>query len=102
MTRMSAQVSLYPLGSENLASAIDQVLYIFREHGLEVNPGAMSTHLIGDDESIFTALQSAFLDIAGQGRVVMVVTFSNACPRPKTEPEQQKILVEGKVNWEDK
>jgi uncharacterized protein YqgV (UPF0045/DUF77 family) len=102
MIRISAQVSLYPLEQENLSPAIDEALQIFSMHDLEVNPGIMSTLLIGDDQPIFTALQFAFQHIAGQGRVVMVVTFSNACPLPKTEPEQREIQVERKTNWEDK
>jgi len=52
---------------------------IFNDHKLDVRPGLMSTLLIGDDEVIFTALHDAFKSAAGQGRVVMAVTFSNAC-----------------------
>jgi uncharacterized protein YqgV (UPF0045/DUF77 family) len=91
MMRISAQVSLYPLGREDLAPAIDQALHTFREHGLAVNPGMMSTLLIGDDESIFTALRSVFQQTTQQGRVVMVVTFSNGCPLPENNLEWQEI-----------
>lgn len=89
MNGISAQVSLYPLGKEDLSLAIDEALRIFREHGLDVNPGSMSTLLSGGDETVFAALQAAFQRAAGQGRVVMVVTFSNACPWPETEVESQ-------------
>jgi uncharacterized protein YqgV (UPF0045/DUF77 family) len=85
MTRISAQVSLYPLGQADLSPAIEEALHIFREHGLDVNPGLMSTLISGDDAVVFSALQAAFQRVAGQGRVVLVVTFSNACPLPETE-----------------
>lgn len=91
MTGISAQVSLYPLGQADLSPAIDGALRIFREHGLDVNPGPMSTLISGDDETVFAALQAAFQGVAGEGRVVMVVTFSNACPMP--EPK-----IRGQVN----
>ncbi len=82
MNGIAAQVSLYPLHQASLSSAIDDVLRIFREHGLEVQPGAMSTVLLGDDEVLFAALREAFRHTAEQAHVVMVVTFSNACPVP--------------------
>jgi len=79
---ITAQVSLYPLRQESLAPAIGEALQIFRESALEVEPDTMSTLLIGDDTTIFAALQEAFCQAAKQGQVVMVVTFSNACPVP--------------------
>lgn len=82
MVGIAAQVSLYPLGQESLSPAIDEALGIFHQHGLEVQPGAMSTVLAGDDEEVFGALREAFQRTAEQAPVVMVVTFSNACPVP--------------------
>jgi uncharacterized protein YqgV (UPF0045/DUF77 family) len=80
---IAAQVSLYPLRQASLSPAIDEALQIFRGHGLCVEPGAMSTLITGDDAAVFTALQEAFRCAAEQGQVVMVVTFSNACPVPE-------------------
>jgi uncharacterized protein YqgV (UPF0045/DUF77 family) len=61
---------------------IGETLQILRESALEVKPDAMSTLLVGDEVTIFTALQKAFHHAAEQSQVVMVVTFSNACPVP--------------------
>ena len=86
MIAITAQVSLYPLGQADLSPAIDEALRILREHGLDVEVGTMSSLVAGDEKAVFTALQSAFSQIAEQGPVVMVATFSNACPVPyKTE-----------------
>jgi len=79
---ITAQVSLYPLRQASLSPAIDQALQIFREHGLSVEPGAMSTLITGDDAAVFAALQEAFRRVTEQGQVVMVVTLSNACSVP--------------------
>ena len=80
MTRISAQVSLYPLRQKRLAPAIDEALAAFHHHGLEVFPGTMSTQLVGDREPVFLALKEGFEKACRRGGVVMVVTLSNACP----------------------
>lgn len=80
MIGITVQVSLYPLRQETLSPAIDRALHTFREHGLHVEPGTMSSLITGDDAAVFAALQEAFRRVAGQGDVVMVATFSNACP----------------------
>jgi uncharacterized protein YqgV (UPF0045/DUF77 family) len=79
---ITAQVSLYPLPQEALAPEIGEALQVFRECALEVEPNAVSSLLVGDDTTIFAALQQAFCHAAEQGKVVMVVTLSNACPAP--------------------
>lgn len=85
---MSAQVSLYPLGQENLAPGIQRVLEAFQRHGLPYEIGAMSTIVWGEDAAVFAALQDAFQDAAEYGPTVMVITVSNACPAPKGEPDE--------------
>jgi uncharacterized protein YqgV (UPF0045/DUF77 family) len=87
MSDISAQVSLYPLGQEDLSPAIDEALNIFRHHGLDVRPGSMSTLISGDDAAVFSALQAAFQCAAKKSQVVMAVTLSNACPLPKSDAE---------------
>lgn len=77
---ISAQVSLYPLRQTTLSPAIDRALSIFREKGLDVSAGSMSTVITGEDGALFDALRDAFKSSAEQGHVVMVVTVSNACP----------------------
>lgn len=91
MVGLAAQVSLYPLGQESLSPAIDEALRIFRKHGLDIEPGAMSTMITGSDEVIFTALQEAFRRVAEQGHVLMTVTFSNACPVPAREEDERAV-----------
>jgi tRNA (adenine37-N6)-methyltransferase len=85
MKSISAQVSLYPLGSDDLRPAIRETLNIFQMNRLDVYPGSMSTLIVGNEEAIFNALQSAFQNASEQGRVVMAVTFSNACPIPEKD-----------------
>ena len=79
---VTAQVSLYPLRKESLAPVIGETLQVLRESALEVEPDTMSTLLVGDETTIFAALQQAFHHAAEQSRVMMVVTLSSACPVP--------------------
>ena len=80
MRDVSAQVSLYPLRREDLRTPIHRAWEIFRSHGLKMETGSMSTVLWGEAGDLFAALQEAFEEAGSQGDVVMVVTFSNACP----------------------
>ncbi len=81
-TGLTAQVSLYPLRQEHLSPAIDAALARWRERGLEVQPGAMSTLIAGDEAAVWEALRDAFAAATAYGETVMVVTVSNACPWP--------------------
>jgi uncharacterized protein YqgV (UPF0045/DUF77 family) len=82
MHGITAQVSLYPLGENDLSPAIDAAIGEFDRHGLERQTGTMSTVVCGDDEKVFSALLDAFRGAAAFGQAVMVVTVSNACPWP--------------------
>jgi tRNA-Thr(GGU) m(6)t(6)A37 methyltransferase TsaA len=97
VTDIAAQISLYPLRQTSLSSPIGDALRIFREHGLDVMPGAMSSLLSGDDSAVFSALHEAFRRAAEQGEVVMVVTFSNACPAPPKQGESISYSAIGHV-----
>ena len=77
---VAAQVSLYPLRQPELSSVIECALTVFREHGLKVTPGSMSTVVSGDYDRMFDALKQAFRQAAEQGETVMIISLSNACP----------------------
>ena len=82
---VSAQVSVYPLGQGDLSPAIQAAWRAFRAHGLSCRPGAMSTLLEGETETVFAALRDAFQAAAERGATAMVVTVSNACPALPSE-----------------
>ena len=79
---LAAQVSMYPLRQPRLSPAIDEAVGIFKQHDLEVTPGAMSSVVSGEDEALFAAIKEVFQRISEQGEVVMILTISNACPVP--------------------
>jgi uncharacterized protein YqgV (UPF0045/DUF77 family) len=77
---VSAQIGLYPLRESHLSPVIDDALNTFKEHGLAVSQGAMSSVVSGDDEALFAAMRDVFRKNSEQSDIVMVVTLSNACP----------------------
>lgn len=89
---VTVQLSVYPLRQQQLTPAIERAVEAFRRRGLQVEAGPMSTIVAGEDDDVFAALQEAYQAAAAQGHVVMVATFSNACPvpPPPTAASQQQ------------
>lgn len=77
---VQAEVSLYPLRTGKLGTAIDSFLSALEDAGLTVNEGSMSSTLAGDCDAVFSAVGAAFKTIADGNQVVLVVKVSNACP----------------------
>lgn len=92
MTSFSAQISLYPLGRTDLSPVIEKAVSILSSYGLEVIPGSMSTLIRGDVATVFSALQNVFEQAASENRMVMVTTFSNACPVPTNRVPENSFL----------
>ena len=79
---VSAQIAIYPLRQARLTPAVAAVQRALDGHGLDVQPGPMSTYVVGEVDAIFAALREAFAEAASTGHVVMTITVSNACPVP--------------------
>ena len=82
---LSAQLSLYPLRQPSLSPAINEALGILEDFGLRNKPGSMSTLFFGRELELWQALRKIFSVAAQRGDVVMTVSISNACPKPKWE-----------------
>ncbi|CUU03550.1 YKOF-related Family [Candidatus Thermokryptus mobilis] len=79
---VALQISLYPLRQMDIVEPINTVIEIFKRHGLETQVGSMSTLVYGEEEKVFEALSEAYKKATEFGEVVLVATFSNACPMP--------------------
>ena len=77
---IAAQVSIYPLRQQHFSPAIGKAADAFRQHGLNTEVGAMSTVISGNADALFGALKEVFTGLADKGELVMIVSFSNACP----------------------
>jgi uncharacterized protein YqgV (UPF0045/DUF77 family) len=75
---VQAEISLYPLGEKELAAPIYTFVRRMERDGLKIEPGAMSTLVVGEDELVFTALREAYEETCRTGRRIMVVKLLNA------------------------
>lgn len=78
---IQAEVSLYPLRTNELGAAIKSFNDVLENAGLTVHQGTMSTKLAGDADQVFAALGKAFEHAANERQVVLVLKASNACPQ---------------------
>ena len=78
--RIQAEVSLYPLRTNELLKPIDTFCQSLAGAGLEVNAGPMSTRISGELRDVFDAIQRAFMEAAERYQVVLTLKVSNACP----------------------
>jgi len=77
---IQAEVSLYPLKTEDLTAPITRFVRRLEARGLQVDPGAMSTRVSGPCEALFAGLAEAFAAAADRHQVVLTARISNACP----------------------
>ena len=77
---VQAEISLYPLRTEDLGNVIDAFLRDVRAADLTVQPGNMSSTVSGDVNAVFSTMGAAFAAVAEDGQVVLVMKVSNACP----------------------
>lgn len=80
-SEISAQFSLYPLRVASLTPAISAALETLSDFGLNTTLGPMSTLVIGQSDEVWQALSAVFSSACKHHKVVMNVTFSNACPK---------------------
>ncbi len=67
---------------------------MFEAHRLRPDTGAMSTVLSGDDDVLFAALHEAASAAARFGKMVMVITVSNACTVSDAPPAAERRAAE--------
>jgi tRNA-Thr(GGU) m(6)t(6)A37 methyltransferase TsaA len=91
MALIMAQVSIYPLRQKEIGPAIEKAWDIFQQHGLDVHPGPIGTRIVGDEDAVFAALQDAFHTTGSGIDVVMVTTFSNACPKSEGDQNPEEL-----------
>ena len=77
---VQAEISLYPLRTDDMGHAIGRFLGALNAAGLKVEPGSMSSTVSGDVNAVFSSMGAAFAAAAEEGQVVLVMKVSNACP----------------------
>lgn len=80
---IQAEISLYPLDTPDLAQSIYHFVQELEKENLEVEIGAMSTVIAGEDNVVFDALRRAYLEIGDETRAILVVKIYNGPTHPE-------------------
>lgn len=75
-----AEVAIYPLRELEVGPFLLEFVERLRRPGLRVEPGPMSTLLVGEAPEVFAALEAAYAWAAGQRQVVLRVTVTGSAP----------------------
>jgi uncharacterized protein YqgV (UPF0045/DUF77 family) len=77
---VQAEISLYPLRTDDLGHAVGRFIGALNAAGLKVKPGNMSSTVSDDVNAVFSTMGAAFAAAAEDSQVVLVMKVSNACP----------------------
>ncbi len=80
---ITAEFSLYPLGTDDLAGPIRIFADKMEKRGIPLSIGTMSSTAAGALDAVFDALKEAFEAVAQERPCALVAKFSNACPIPE-------------------
>ena len=79
--KIQAEVSIYPLRKDDLASPIRQFVDGLENNGLQIKIGPMSSLISGESQLLFESLGEQFRRLAEKYDVVLTAKISNACSR---------------------
>ncbi len=77
---IEAQFSIYPLKEKKISPAINEAVNIIKSFDLPVEAGSMSSITYGESEAVFKAMQKVMDKVGENKHLVLICTFSNACP----------------------
>jgi len=81
--RIAVDISLYPLDEDYVPPIKDFIERLHRQPGLRIETNAMSTHVSGEHERVFEALQQETRTTFGSGqRAVFVMKVLGGTPSP--------------------
>ncbi len=75
---ISAEVSIYPLKTDDASAAITNSIELLNGHGVHYAVGSISTFLQGSEEQVWQSLREMFRSAGSQGEISMVITVTNA------------------------
>ncbi|KAB3525837.1 YkoF family thiamine/hydroxymethylpyrimidine-binding protein [Alkaliphilus serpentinus] len=78
MSRIHAEVALYPLKTSNATEVINNSINSLQNHRITYNVGSMDTHIQGNDDEVWRSLRTLFDEAKNKGEVSMVITVTNA------------------------
>ena len=74
-----AQISFAPLGTEDIESAVSEVLEIIESSGMKHETGAMSTIIWGTPGDLSAIIEKIQTRMNGKTKYIMDIRISNTC-----------------------
>lgn len=74
---ITAEISFFPLQSEDFKEAINQAIEIIRTFNVEYQVGPLSTTVKGEQAIIFKIAYKIFTSMGDAGKFVLNVKYSN-------------------------
>jgi len=87
---MGVQFSVYPLRQTHVSEALESAVDAAADEGLDLRVGRLSSHAVGDEDTVFRAVRAAFDAAAAVGPAVMVVTLTSGVPEEQRVAEIQR------------
>jgi uncharacterized protein YqgV (UPF0045/DUF77 family) len=84
------QFSVYPLRQAHVSPALESAVEAASSAGLDVRVGRLSSHAVGEEDTVFRAIRAAFDAAAAVGPSVMVVTLTSGVPDESRVAEIQR------------
>lgn len=76
---VSCELAFLPVGEGDYGAAVDEVLAMIKNSGLEYSVGPMSTFLRGGRPDVWRLLSDVDASMADRCKFVMDIRFSNVC-----------------------
>ncbi len=77
-----AEVAIYPLREPEVGPFLLEFVERLRRPGLRVEPGPMSTLVVGEAHEVFAALEEAFAWAGEERQVVLRMTMTGGASAP--------------------
>jgi len=74
-----AQISFAPLGTEDIESAVSEVIEIIESSGMKRETGAMSTIIWGSPGDLSAMIEKIQTRMNGKTKYIMDIRISNTC-----------------------
>ena len=78
--KIEADVSLYPLGEEEVIHPVHDFWEGLKKHGCTIEHCQASTLVAGESNQVFEAVRLGYEEAVQKSGCVLIMKISNACP----------------------
>jgi len=76
--KIQAELSLYPLFTQDLIPVVNNYIDHLKKFNIKMEVREMSTHISGEMEEVFKAIESAYKNVSVNNKCVLVSKYLNS------------------------